>query len=376
MRPVSDSFLNTVRGPHKAVFRARLVAPWATGVNPANAGAPIPVISGDVTFDVNSDINATCDVTLGWAFEDISAYGQELYLERGVQYANGTTEYVGLGYFRVNSVEDATIRDSDFDGFVIRVSGEDRKANLRDGRVPSPLQFTANTSVASVLDFLVQDVMPGVVTIYDTVNWPGGTAAATLLGSDHFVDQDRLAFIEELVAAYGKICYFDYAGRFVVKDAPSTSGLSVFNVNSGRDGVLVHAARTVSRDGVYNAVVAAGEAADSNVPPVYAVATDNDPDSPTFYGGMFGKVPKFFTSSFLTTTAQCLSTAQKLLAAAHGLPYSVTLGMVPNPALEAWDVITVTYADGAVEVHIIDQITYSMSVDDEMSIQTRKQFLS
>lgn len=376
MRPVTQSFLNTVRGPHKAVFRARLVWPWVVGVNPSTAGSPIPVISGDVTFDVNSDVNGTCDLTIAWDFEDVNPYAHEIYLERGVQYANGTTEYVGLGYFRVNSVEDTFIRDSDFDGSAIRITGEDRMANLRDGRVPSPIQFSASTSVASTLDFLVQDVMPGVTTVYDTVNWPGGDAASTTLGSDHFVDQDRLAFIQELVAAYGKICYFDYAGRFVVKDPPNTTGTPVFNINSGLNGVLVHATRTISRDGVYNAVVASGEAADANVPPVYAVATDNDPNSPTYYGGTFGKVPKFFQSSFLTTDAQCATAAQKLLDASHGLPYSVALGMVPNPALEAWDVVSVTYSDGYVEIHIIDQITYSMSVDDEMTIQTRKQYLN
>jgi Domain of unknown function (DUF5047) len=376
VRPVTDSFLNTVRGPHKAVFRARLVDPWATGVNPASAGAPVPVIKGDVTFDVHSDVNATMDLTISAKFEDIDPYAGEIYLERGVMYANGIAEYVGLGYFRINTVEDDTVEDSPSDGPVIRITGEDRMANLRDGRVPSPIQFSSSASVASVIDFLVQDVMPTVVTVYDTVNWPGGTAAATTLGSDHFVDQDRLAFIQELVSAYGKICYFDYAGRFVVKDAPSTSGTPVFNINSGSYGVLVHASRSISRDGVYNAVVASGEAADANVPPVYSVATDSDPASPTYYGGPFGKVPKFFTSSFLTTVEQCANTAQKLLTAQHGLPYQVTLGVVPNPALEAWDVISVTYAAGTVEVHIIDQITYSMSVDDEMSIQTRKQYLN
>lgn len=376
MRPVTDSFLNTVRGPHKAVFRARLVDPWATGVNPASAGAPVPVIKGDVTFDVHSDVNATMDLTISAKFEDIDPYAGEIYLERGVMYANGIAEYVGLGYFRINTVEDDTVEDSPSDGPVIRITGEDRMANLRDGRVPSPVQFSSSASVASVIDFLVQDVMSTVVTVYDTVNWPGGTAAATTLGSDHFVDRDRLAFIQELVSAYGKICYFDYAGRFVVKDAPSTSGTPVFNINSGSYGVLVHASRSISRDGVYNAVVASGEAADANVPPVYSVATDSDPASPTYYGGPFGKVPKFFTSSFLTTVEQCANTAQKLLIAQRGLPYQVTLGVVPNPALEAWDVISVTYAAGTVEVHIIDQITYSMSVDDEMSIQTRKQYLN
>jgi hypothetical protein len=327
-----------------------------------------------VTVDVNSDVNGTMDVTLAEPFENINSYAHEIYLERGVQYANGITEYVGLGYFRVNSVEDTVIRSKKFSGSATRITGEDRKSNLRDGRVISPLQFGASASVASVIDFLITDVMPGVTTVYDSTNWPGGTAATTTLGSDHFVDQDRLAFIEELVKAYGKICYFDYAGRFVVKDVPNTTGRAVFDINAGANGVLVKASRSISRDGVYNAVVATGEPV-GNSAPVYGIAYDSDPNSPTFWGGTFGKVPKFFSSSFLTTDSQCGTAAQNLLNASHGFPYSVTLGLVPNPALEAWDVISVTYSEGTSEVHIIDTIRYTMSVDDEMSIATRKQYL-
>jgi hypothetical protein len=374
MRPVTNSFLETVRGPHKSVFRARLVWPWATGVNPASAGPALKVIKGDVNVDVNSDVNGTMDLELGESFDSVNPYAHEIYLERGVQYANGTSEYVGLGYFRVNSVEDVDIRSDGLDGNAIRLTGEDRMANLRDGRVVTPVQFSSSASVASVIDFLVQDVMPGAVTVYDTINWPGGTAAATLLGSDHILDQDRLKFIQELVTAYGKICYFDYAGRFVVKDPPSTTGVPVFDINAGFHGVLVHASRTISRDGVYNAVVATGEPVGGGAA-VFGIAYDNDPSSPTYYGGTFGKVPKFFASSFLTTSDQCAQAAQKLLEATHGFPYSVDLGLVPNPALEAWDVVSVTYAEGHVEVHIIDTITYSMSVDQEMSIATRKQYL-
>lgn len=369
MRPVTDSFLNTVRGPHKPVFRARLVEPWQTGVSPAEPYTFLNIIDGDVTFDTGSDVNGTLDITIDYPFEGINAYGHEIFVERGVQYANGTQEYVGLGYFRVNSVTQARVPTG-----AVRISAEDRMANLRDGRVVSPLQFGSGASVAAVLDFLVTDVMPGIVTVYDTVNWPGGTAATTLLGSDHIVEQDRLKFIQELVTAYGKICYFDYAGRFVVKDSPTTSGGSVFTINSGENGVLVEATRTVSRDSVYNAVVASGEPV-GEAPPVYGIAYDDDPASPTVWGGQFGKIPMFFTSSFLTTTGQCANAAESILQSRHGLPYSVSLGIVPNPALEAWDVVLVRYSDSLFEVHVIDTITYSLSVDAQMDITTRKQFI-
>lgn len=367
MRPVTDSFLNTVRGPHKAVFRARLVNPWQIGVNPV--GTVIDVSTGDVTFDTKSDVNGTMDMTFSEPFESFNPYGGEIYVERGVQYANGVKEYVGLGYFRINSPSQDYVPSQ-----VVRVSGEDRMSNLRDGRVPVPIQFGANASVSSVLDFLVQDVMPGVSTIYDATNWPGGSAATTLLGSDHVLDQDRLKFIQELVTAYGKVCYFDYAGRFVVRDSPDPKSLPVFTVNAGEDGVLIKASRSISRDGVYNGVVATGEPA-GEAPPVYGIAVDDDPLSPTFWGGAFGKVPKFFASSFLVTSGQCANAALNLLNTGRGAPYVVSLGMVPNPALEGWDPIKVVYSDGAEETHIIETIKYSMSVDAEMDIDTRKQYL-
>lgn len=375
MRPVTDSFLNTVRGPHKAVFRARICEPWQSTVNPV--GIEIPVSSGDVTFDTNSDVNGTLDFKTPISWSSLVPYRHEVYIERGVQYANGVKEYVGLGYFRVNSIEQSNPRaDSSIaaPGGLLRVTGEDRMSNLRDARVVSPIQFGSSASVSSVIDFLVQDVMPTVVTIYDSTNWPGGTAATTLLGSDHIVDQDRLKFIQELVTAYGKVCYFDYAGRFVVKDAPNPKGSPVFTINAGANGVLVEATRAISRDGVYNAVVASGEPAGEQ-PPVYGVAYDTDPASPTLWGGGFGKVPKFFSSSFLATNDQCASAALSLLNASHGFPYSVTLGLVPNPALEAWDVLAVQFDESLTETHIADLITYGLSVEGAMRIETRKQFL-
>lgn len=367
MRPVTDSFLNTVRGPHTAVFRARLVSPWATGVNPT--GTFFGINSGDVTFDVGSDVNGTVDLTtdLEWDY-GLAPYGTEMFIERGVEYANGIQEYVGLGYFRINTVEQPLKG-------LLRISAEDRMSNIRDGRLVNPIQFSAGTSVAAVLDFLVQDVMPGIPTIYDTIGWSGGSAYTTTLFTDQVCSDDRLAFIQSLVTSYGKVCYFDYAGRFVVKTPPDPTAEPVTLINAGENGVLVQANRSISRDGVYNGVVARGEPV-GELPPVQAVVVDTDPKSPTLWGGPFGKVPRFFSSSFMTNASQCLAAAQGLLLSSVGLPYSVSLGLVPNPALEANDVIQVQYDEHTFETHIADSITYPLHVDGEMRISTRKQSLT
>jgi len=367
MRPVSDSFLNTVRGPHTAIFRARLVSPWAIGVNPAEI-AFFGINSGDVIFDTGSDVNSTVDLTtdLEWDY-GLAPYGTEMYIERGVEYANGIQEFVGLGYYRINSVEQTTKG-------LLRISGEDRKANLRDGRPVNPIQFTAGTSVAAVLDFLVQDVMPGMTTQYDS-DWPSGSAYTTNLATDQICSDNRLGFIQTLIASYGKVCYFDYAGRFTVKSQPDPTTEPVFEIGAGQNGVLVEATRSLSRDGVYNGVVARGEPV-GELPPVQAVVVDTDPNSPTLWGGSFGKVPRFFSSSFMTTASQCLAAAQGLLLSVVGLPYSVSLGLVPNPALETYDVLTVKYDEHTYETHIADSITVPLHVDGVMQIETRKQSLT
>lgn len=376
MRPVTNSFLQTVRGAHKAVFRARLLSPGLTGTNPGpltGTGAPVnevPILDGDVTFDTKADVNATLDLTtaIDWPahFSNLaSPYGNELFVERGVQYGNGTREYVGLGYFRIDSVEQEKTPNG-----ALRISGSDRTANIRDGRATAPVQFGAGSSFAAVLEFVIGEVVPGLVVVYD---FP---ATTTLLVSDHVLSQDRLKFCQELVAAYGKVMYFDYAGRLQVKNNPSSTTAPVWSVNHGRDGVLVSMKRAISRDGVYNGVVASGEAA-GELPPVQAAVLDLDPLSPMYWNGPFGKVPRFFSSSFLTTYDQCVTAASSILAAAHGVPYAVTLGTVPNPAIEGWDVLAVDYSDPSdIENHIVDRISYSLSVDGPMGIDTRKQFLN
>ncbi|MEC3975082.1 DUF5047 domain-containing protein [Amycolatopsis sp. H20-H5] len=365
---MTDSFLNTVRGAHKAVFRAKVVAPGQTGVNPL--GVEIPVNSGDVTSDTTADITSTADLTtsLAWPVTPTAPgapYGQEIYLERGVQYGNGIREFVGLGYFRIDSVE----QDRTPNG-KLHIGASDRMVNVRDGRNIAPYQFGPSASVGAVIDQVIGEVVPNLVTVYD---FP---AYAVTLGTSHVVDEDRLKFVRDLVAAYGKVMYFDYAGRLQVKSPPAQARDSVWTINHGRGGVLVSMKRAISRDGIYNAVVARGEST-GELPPVQGIAYDNDPASPTRWGGPFGKVPKFYSSAFLNTPKQCSAAAASMLLSANGLPYTVSLGTVPNAALEAWDVVTVTYDDHAsAQTHIIDRITYALSADGAMGIDTRRQYLT
>lgn len=384
MRPVSAGFLRTVRGSHVMRARARVVAPGQTGTNPT--GTVIPILDGDVTSEAKiyggqkvtgaaiiSTLDLETDGTGMWprrASDALAPFGNEIYVERGIAFGNGVIEYVGLGYFRIDTPE----QDEPPDG-PIRISASDRMSGLIDGKLTAPRQFTASTTLGTVVSTLVTEVYPGA-----TIEWDDAANLSTL-GRTLIAEEDRFEFIADLLTAAGKMFYWDYRGVFVIQAGPDGSAAPVYDVSAGEDGVLVSMARDISRQGVYNGVVATGEGADTK-PPVRAVVVDNDPDSPTYWGGAFGKVPRFYSSPFITTTSQATTAGTAILRQSLGVPYNVSFGTVPNPALEPLDSVTVSYPRSSrsrgtrTETHLIEKLTIPLTAQGEMKAQTREQTLA
>lgn len=365
MRAVSALFLASLRGSHAMISRARVCAPGQTGTSPA--GTEIPIVDGDVRIDGDADIRGTLDLTTDgtgeWPHTTadlLTPYGQEIYVERGIDYGNGQREWVGLGYFRIRDME----QDDPPDG-PIRITGEDRMAALIDARLTAPRQFTSGTAYLTVFSTLVGEVYPGAAIDFDS----GGS---TLLGRPLICDEDRWRFLDDLAQALGKIWYWDYRGRLQVKTPPSPAS-PVWSVNAGADGVLIGSRRRITRVGAYNAVVASGEALDSATP-VRGIAYDADPLSPTYYLGTFGQVPKFINSPTITSTAQAQTAATAALAKRIGAPYTVDFSAIPNPALEPWDPVEVVHAtrDGY-EVHVLSSVDIPLTADRPMTADTREQ---
>jgi hypothetical protein len=366
MRPVSDAFLAAVRGSHAMSARARVVAPGLTGTNPT--GTVVPILAGDVRLDATADVRSTLDMstdgTGAWpdASTDLLApYGNELFVERGVQFGGGTTEWVSLGYFRIQSVE----QDRPPDG-PIRVTAQDRMAGIVEARLTSPRQYTASTSFGAIVDDLVLEVYPSA-----TIDWDDATDLSTT-GRALLGEEDRYALLKDLVTSVGKVAYWDHRGHLVIRTPPDTTD-PVVEVGVGRDGVLVSMTRQLSREGVYNAVVATGEAADTDAPP-RAVVVDANPLSPTYWYGGFGKVPRFYSSPFITTVTQATTAAGSLLRQSLGLPYSVDFTAVPNPALEPLDPVRISYPgkDGS-RTHVIETLTVPLVASGALAATTREQ---
>lgn len=382
MRPVSQKFLRAIRGSHRTDSRARVVTDFQSGTQPTG-GTFFDEISGNVVSDarilgekevrgavVTSSLDLEVNGERLWPNESddlLAPYGNEIFVERGIAFGNGIVEWVSLGYFRIDTIDQEEAPDGP-----IRITGSDRMSGIQDGRFTRPKQFIQGTTLGDIVDELVKEIYPDAI-----IDWDDNSNLSTL-GRSQVFEKDRFDALSNLVTSIGKMMFWDYRGHLVIQDVPDLS-VAVYDVNAGENGVLTSLSRDLSRDGVYNGVVAAGEAADTE-PPVTAIAVDMGANSPTNWEGRFGKVPRFYSSPFITTEAQAQSAAEAVLRQSLGLPYNVNFGTIPNVALEPLDVVSVRYPKimrfptMREELHVLRQITYPLD-NQEMTAMTREQKL-
>ncbi len=366
MRPVSAAFLRTIRGSHKMVARARVCTSFQTGTNPD--GTQVSILDGDVVLDGTADTRGTLDLLTDgngtWAVRSddlLVPCGNEFYVERGVQYSDDRVEYVGLGYYRIDTVEQETAPAG-----AIRITGSDRMAGIVDARLLAPVQFLTGATLGFIVATLVHEVYPDA-----TIEWDDATDTDVITRS-MICDEDRYRFIDDLITARAKIWSWDHRGVLVIESPPDPRD-PVWEVMAGPGGVLVALSRTRTRIGAYNAVVALGEAADT-ADPVRGVAIDNNVNSPTYFYGRFGPVPRYFSSPFLGDPGQAAAAADSILRRQLGLPYSLTWEAVVNPALVPWDPVDVRASTGeGSETHVLSRITIPLVPDAAMTAETREQ---
>jgi hypothetical protein len=165
--------------------------------------------------------------------------------------------------------------------------------------------------------------------------------------------------------------WFDGTGTLRITPVAGSSAV-VAELHEGATGVLVQAAAQWTRAGTYNRVIATGENSTQDAPPVRGVATDDTPSSPTYYHGPFGHVPRFYSSPFLTTDAQCVSAATAILQRQLGATKSVSFGSLVLPYLEPRDVVSIRRARAGInETHVIDKLSIPLGAAGTMTGTTR-----
>ena len=113
---VSQRFLDAASGSHRAVSRVQVLPvkdpaesqAWIFrpqfGANPTG-GTELPLLDGDVKLTSTADVNGTCEFTVSGDYWDVlQPYGVELFVERGIDFGDGTREMVPCGYFGIEEI--------------------------------------------------------------------------------------------------------------------------------------------------------------------------------------------------------------------------------------------------------------------------------
>lgn len=291
--------------------------PVATGSLDVDRGSNVPE---RLTFSVPR-YDRGVDYTPVGELSPLAAAGQRLRLQVGVGLQAGFTEWLQIGWF--------VLTDAEPRGEQIDVQAAGLLWLIDEARLVNPLQ-PSGTIVSTVR----QIIEPALTVVVD----PGLTDRS--VPSTVNYDQDRLGALNATLDAWPASAEVTNEGYLSVVPAGDPA-VSVLTLTDGDGGTVVQARGTSSRTGVYNAVVAEGQSSDGQV--VRGVAYDGT--TPTRYGGPFSPlpVPFFFDSPLLTTQAQAQAAAvTRLITLLRSSSQTFDVEMVPHPALEAGDRITLS----------------------------------
>jgi hypothetical protein len=353
----SARFLPALRESHVPYTQVQLMRTDGVVVD-------LPHMDGQVGVDRGSSVRRTCSVTVPdvsllpmTPTDQLAVYGARLRIRSGIIYGDGTVEAVPLGLFRIDRISgDPAVGP-------VTIEGSGLEAVIADDKFLTPYTTRGGTAAVTAITGLIQDSIPDAVVVNMASDATIGTRTWDVQG-------DRWAAVQECATAIGAEVYADADGQFVIAELPDMLTAPVaWDVDAGATGVLISANRAFSRDGMYNVVVASGENSEDNAPLVTATAFDTDPTSPTYVGGPFGRVPKFYSSATLINTSLAQGAANKLLRDALKPNATVTLTSLPNPCLEPGDVLRVTYEDGRRELQQVQSFTISLGLDS-ITIQT------
>jgi hypothetical protein len=350
----SGALLRTLTGSHTPLLEARVVTGHPTGDDPD--GEEIPILGGDVVYDGTAEVRATLSLgTLGisdatgrstyprFATDLLSPVrGAEIFVRYGLD-LGGSILWTPLGYYRI---EDDDQGEAPYGG--ITLAGKDRMAAIIEGNLLSPRLYPATRAVGTIVEDLVTDIYPGAQIAWDD------NSDLTALGRVLVVEESRYEALREIAVSTGKLMYWDDTGVLRFEAAPDEDN-PVWEVRSGRGGVLVSASRRVSRQDVVNGWVVVGQGAD-DLSRVRSVAVDNNPQSPTYFFGNFGQVVRRFESPLISNQPQADTASVALLRRSLGAPHEVELVAVTNPTLRPWQPARATYRDGNRDVVIMQRV--------------------
>lgn len=357
MYTVSSQFLESIRGAHEVSTRVDVY------LNGALVLGNLPFTDGDVQVNSGTGVRRTLNLSVPdiSLWDVLSPIGTELRVYRGVRFPGvAAPELVPLGIFVIDS---QTL--SLGPGGTISITAPDRWAKIQRAKFENPQSSVKGSQIVDEIARIALLALPGISVTATS------TSTATVVTSVVW-DQDRDTAITGMAASIGAEVYFDWTGNLLIRDAPLLAAAVIpWRIDEGTTGVLLGGDRSRSREKTYNVVVVSAANVDGLAPFATQYVADTDPTSPTYIGGSMGRVPYFYSSPLISTTAQALAAGRTILNRAKGLEAQLNVEAAVNPALDRGDVFHAILPNGVVERHICDSFNVPLTEDGTQTITTR-----
>lgn len=358
--PISSMYNDIIKGPHEQVTRIR-VFHGPTEVTPAGG---VPIIDGSVSASLSSRVSRTLDLAVPFEFyphnptDLLSPYRATVQVESGPRYLDGTSELFPLFTGRIY---EATLAG---DG-TVSLRADDLAADVLAFRFEQPQNSQPFTSIVQQIQALISEAVNGATfgpndvddTVCPTITW----------------DEDRGQALDDLAAALKARWYALGDGRFVIREYPYLTSTPVaFLVDgtaSDRQGLIISASKTITRDSTANSVTVVSERMDGTTP-VVARRRDASSSSPTQFGGLFGKVSQIIKVQTPLTAVEADALARRQLASSLALTEQWQLETPLIHFLEPGDTIRIRYRE-IETVQVIDSWNIPLTTNGTMSFVTR-----
>lgn len=339
---------------------------WVTTVDWTNDGGstwwPATFLDGTVVCSSLSQIRWTCDLKItdvDLALDGINGFSTQIRIHHGLP-----GELLPFGQYKVTSGG----YDSDSRG-VLQIKGSSHEEYLIRAGFTATRSFDPQPA-SRLATRLIQEIIPGAPVAWEMDD---DTLPKIVEEKDRWGILDGGNAASSIARSLGGRIHAGAAGNWIARPTPTLYDPTVWEASEGEGGVLFSHGESLTDEGVYNTIVAAGQSStQATFRP--GIAQDLDPRSPTYVRkpvskGGFGPHVLYYSSDLLTSHTKAQKAAEAMLAPRLGLRQQVTFSQAHDPLLEPGDVGIVHTVNGPRRV-LPDELTYSLT-GEPLTAQTR-----
>lgn len=370
MYEVSEAFKRAVR-------RHQVVDSFVEVLDRGEVVATLYPLSGDVQMESGGDVQRS----LSTAFADpLGAITPASYAD--ILAPNGNEVRAWRGFTTLpdemipvftGKIDEVDIESGSEGGVYLSVSAFDRAMAVSESGFETTYVVAEGTNYADAIRDLVDSRLPGLT--FRFIDTPAVTPLLVFGPKD-----DPWKKASEMAESIGCRLYFDGLGTCVLEPVPvidETEPVWVYAEEQfSPQSTLLSAKKKLTRQYTYNGVIATGETpsiTDQAAAPVTAVVWDDNPTSPTYYEGKFGRKPREYASSFLTTPEQAASAARAILQYSLGLAELVSFDAIVNPAHVPGDIVSVEVEKSKIgDRFVMDSFSIPLTYSDNLSASCRR----